>query len=401
MINLPPQAVAPAGPPTPAAPPPRHRSPEAPRASFSQTLEGAVNAEARPPEPSRAPARPAQGADSARERRLANAARPSEPGRPEPEAAGHPPASAGDSAEAANTQPADEDSPAAPDNLGALLAQLRLSLAGAKGGLHGAVQVAEQGNPGADGPGAGGPSAQRPAAAGSRQEAQAGVAEGADRAAAAGLAAAAGGAPAAAFEDHLARASVVTSDPTVRPGEALPAGAAPWNAGGAAAPGLVATASTAPAQAALPAHPGSADFGNQLGAQITTFVREGVEHAQLHLNPADLGPVSVRIQLEGATAVVQLGADQASTRQALEQAMPMLAASLREAGLTLTGGGVFDQARPGNGADAGAAGRERGEGRDGRDGRDGREGGAGPAGPGTAEARTGPDRRRGVVDLIA
>ena len=40
-----------------------------------------------------------------------------------------------------------------------------------------------------------------------------------------------------------------------------------------------------------------------------------------------------------------MAAENGLTRQALEQSMPLLAGSLREAGLTLSGGGVFEQPR--------------------------------------------------------
>ena len=64
--------------------------------------------------------------------------------------------------------------------------------------------------------------------------------------------------------------------------------------------GISAVAAPAtPAEARLVAAPGSADFSSQLGAQLTTFVREGVQHARLHLHPAELGPVTVRIQIDG------------------------------------------------------------------------------------------------------
>ena len=156
-----------------------------------------------------------------------------------------------------------------------------------------------------------------------------------------------------------------------------------------------ATADTAAAQAQLPAALGSADFAPQLGAQISTFVRDGVQHAQLHLNPAEMGPVTVQIQLDGQAAQVSLLADLAQTRQALEQAMPQLAGSLREAGLTLTGGGVFQQPRQ-TGGDTG-----------GRDGNSTRSrggvaavGGAPSAGDTPAHSVAAP-RRRGVVDLVA
>jgi flagellar hook-length control protein FliK len=119
--------------------------------------------------------------------------------------------------------------------------------------------------------------------------------------------------------------------PTAQP-FALPA----LNAGAAAA---------APTDGRIPASPGSPDFAPQLAAHVTTFVRDGVQHARLELNPAEMGPVTVQIQLDGANAQVHMAAENAQTRQALEQAMPALAGSLREAGLTLSGGGVSDQPR--------------------------------------------------------
>jgi flagellar hook-length control protein FliK len=112
-----------------------------------------------------------------------------------------------------------------------------------------------------------------------------------------------------------------------------------------AAPPATIMSASAPAEARIAASPGSPDFASQLGAQLSTFVREGVQHARLELHPTELGPVTVQIQLDGSQAQVKLSAELGDTRQALEQALPQLASSLREAGLTLTGGGVFEQPR--------------------------------------------------------
>ncbi|WP_415840432.1 flagellar hook-length control protein FliK [Roseateles saccharophilus] len=71
---------------------------------------------------------------------------------------------------------------------------------------------------------------------------------------------------------------------------------------------------------------------------------DGVQHAELQLNPADMGPVAVQIVVDGSQAQVSFHAVQAETRQALEQSLPDLAAALQGQGLTLSGGGVFQQA---------------------------------------------------------
>lgn len=115
---------------------------------------------------------------------------------------------------------------------------------------------------------------------------------------------------------------------------------------GSATPGTAGVPAQADgSHAALTAHPGSPEFGSQLGDRISSFVRAGVHHAQLQLNPAEMGPLTVQIQLDGQTAQIHLAAENARTRLALEMSMPLLAGSLREAGLTLTGGGVFEQPR--------------------------------------------------------
>jgi flagellar hook-length control protein FliK len=75
------------------------------------------------------------------------------------------------------------------------------------------------------------------------------------------------------------------------------------------------------------------------------MVKHGQQEARLHLNPTDMGPIQVRIQIDGNHARVDLLAEQAPTRHVLEQAMPVLAGALRDSGLTLTGGGVFQQPR--------------------------------------------------------
>ncbi len=90
--------------------------------------------------------------------------------------------------------------------------------------------------------------------------------------------------------------------------------------------------------------PDHARFPAAVSQQVRIWVRDGVQEAQLQLHPAELGPVSVQIALQGQAAHIEFHAAHAATRHALEAALPSLASSLREAGFTLSGGGVFQQA---------------------------------------------------------
>src|SRR6185369_8908807 len=113
---------------------------------------------------------------------------------------------------------------------------------------------------------------------------------------------------------------------------------------GATAPAATAPAEApAAAQATLSPPPGSAAFGAALGAQLSTWLKDGVQYATLELNPQDMGPIDVRIALRDGRTEVQLGADVAATREALNDALPALAEALGDVGLSLAGGSVSDQ----------------------------------------------------------
>ena len=98
--------------------------------------------------------------------------------------------------------------------------------------------------------------------------------------------------------------------------------------------------SAAPLAVNLPTPLASPEFAQALGVQLSMLATGGVQHAELQLNPAEMGPVSVQIVIDGTKAQVDFGADLAATRQALEAGLPELAGALRDAGFTLTGGGV-------------------------------------------------------------
>ena len=105
-----------------------------------------------------------------------------------------------------------------------------------------------------------------------------------------------------------------------------------------------AAATTAAPALALATPVDSPDFASALGVRVSVLVQDGVQQAELHLNPAETGPVSIHISLDGTAARVDFGADLASTRAAIERGLPELASALRDAGFTLAGGGVSQHA---------------------------------------------------------
>lgn len=117
-----------------------------------------------------------------------------------------------------------------------------------------------------------------------------------------------------------------------------------------------AESAAAPAGVAITTPVDGPDFAQQLGLSLAVLARDGVQHAELTLNPADLGPVSVQIAVDGTQARVDFGADLAATRQAIEAGLPALAGALRDAGFTLAGGGVSDHAGSRGGREPGADG---------------------------------------------
>lgn len=160
-----------------------------------------------------------------------------------------------------------------------------------------------------------------------------------------------------------ARATAAVPDPSTAAGaehgRAMPVDAAAFGgavpalafSSAAGAPGAVAQAGAhvpaTPAQATLTSSVESRDFAPAIGAQVALWIRDGVQEARLHLHPAELGPVSVQIALDGTTARVDFHAQHALTRAAIEESLPALAVALRDSGMTLTGGGVFGQSAGG------------------------------------------------------
>ncbi len=132
--------------------------------------------------------------------------------------------------------------------------------------------------------------------------------------------------------------------------------------------------------ATLSAPVGSDTFAQALSDQLSMWVKsapnDGPMTAELHLNPAELGPIHVKISLEGSDAQVDFAAAAVETRQALQASMEQLSTAMLEAGLNLKGGDVsaqtsqqgfqqaFGQGEPGSRGEGAGRSGERAEGAD-------------------------------------
>ena len=162
-----------------------------------------------------------------------------------------------------------------------------------------------------------------------------------------------GSSPGAGLE-ALRAGATAPNDPTELAARLEPAGSAEGWAGA-----LAQAQATVPAQGAASAAPavaaesrvetpfGHPDFADEMVAHVAqhaSLSRHGLREVTLHLNPVEMGPVSVRIAIEGSVASVDFAATQAATRQQLEQSLPALAAALGEDGLSLGSSSVGETA---------------------------------------------------------
>jgi flagellar hook-length control protein FliK len=78
------------------------------------------------------------------------------------------------------------------------------------------------------------------------------------------------------------------------------------------------------------------DFGQELSQRVVLMARGGVQTAQISLQPADLGPVGVSIQVHGHAATLAFTAAHEATRTALEASLPRLREAFAASGLQLS-----------------------------------------------------------------
>jgi len=88
---------------------------------------------------------------------------------------------------------------------------------------------------------------------------------------------------------------------------------------------------------------GSADWQTDLGQQMVDMVTRGEQQVDLRLHPAELGPLSISLNLNDGTTQAQFQAAHASVRAAVEQALPQLREALATQGIALGQSSVSDQ----------------------------------------------------------
>ncbi|GAB4473017.1 MAG: flagellar hook-length control protein FliK [Burkholderiaceae bacterium] len=86
-------------------------------------------------------------------------------------------------------------------------------------------------------------------------------------------------------------------------------------------------------------------FGADLANRVVFLAGQRVQSAEIALTPADLGPLSVTIELRGQEAHLVFGAAHATTRAAIEDALPRLREMFAGSGLQLADAQIGDHGR--------------------------------------------------------
>jgi len=161
----------------------------------------------------------------------------------------------------------------------------------------------------------------------------------------------------------------ITAEPRIEPFELSSTQApSPANALHHALPMHAALRETAMAVArveTLPQPVGTPEWDAGLADRVVWMAKNDVQTAELRLNPAELGPIEITLTLSGedrSQATVQFSAVHATTREAIETALPRLREMMQESGINLGHAGV--DARAGHAADSEA--RQQAPGRQGR-----------------------------------
>jgi len=90
---------------------------------------------------------------------------------------------------------------------------------------------------------------------------------------------------------------------------------------------------------------GSPEWGQAMSQRIMWLANRGISSAELQLNPRDMGPVDVRINVSGEQTTVQFSSQNAAVREALESSVVRLREMMESSGLDLADVDVSDQSQ--------------------------------------------------------
>jgi len=91
----------------------------------------------------------------------------------------------------------------------------------------------------------------------------------------------------------------------------------------------------------VPVH--QAGWGEAVGNRLMMMVNDKMQSAHIHLNPPELGPIEVRVNVNQDQANVHFVSNHAAVRDAIEDAFPRLKEMFMQNGLSLSGANVSQQ----------------------------------------------------------
>ena len=80
---------------------------------------------------------------------------------------------------------------------------------------------------------------------------------------------------------------------------------------------------------------GSPRFADETAQKVTWMVKNGLAEAEIRVRPADLGPISVRIEMNHNEALISFAVTQPESRAAVQDALHRLTEMLAEQGISL------------------------------------------------------------------
>ena len=96
-----------------------------------------------------------------------------------------------------------------------------------------------------------------------------------------------------------------------------------------------APASVTPAQAAIEARVGTPDWNTELGQKIVWMIGDKQQVAEISVNPPDLGPLDIKLTIDGTQTTAVFTSPHSAVREAVEAAMPRLREVLADSGIML------------------------------------------------------------------